>query len=170
MSLSRQQIKMKGIALAIICLTVLLDQASKSWLIDLLAENQLQPIEVTSFFRLVMVWNTGVSFGMFSNSGNSAHWLLIILPGLVALGLAIWMLRSNTWLEVLGLATVISGALGNLIDRVIRGAVADFFDFHVAGWHFWAFNVADCAISVGVAILLYDAFFGPTANRSEEKA
>ena len=79
--------------------------------------------------------------------------------------MTIWMLRSHKWLEVIGLAFVVSGALGNLIDRINRGAVADFFDFHVAGWHFWAFNVADCAISVGVMILLYDAFF--KASNSE---
>ena len=159
MSTKQQGYIMQLVALAIICSVVALDQLSKDWIIGLLENNVWRPIEVTSFFRLVMVWNTGVSFGMFGGDGNSTHWLLVLLPGLVVLGLVIWMVRSRHWIEVLGLAFVISGALGNLIDRINRGAVADFFDFHVAGWHFWAFNVADCAISVGIMILLYDAFF-----------
>ena len=160
----RQWLVMKGTALGLIVVIVALDQMSKDWLINLLAQNDFRPIEVTSFFNLVMVWNTGVSFGMFGGDGNGTHWSLILLPGLVALGLGIWMMRSRLWIEVLALAFVVAGALGNVIDRVNRGAVADFFDFHAAGWHFWAFNVADCAISIGVAILLYDAVFGKTAD------
>jgi len=152
------------VALATIVCLVALDMVTKDWAINLLAQNAFRPIEVTSFFNLVMVWNTGVSFGMFAGDGNSAHWLLVLLPGLVALGMAIWMFQSKQVLEIFGLAFVISGALGNLADRIGRGAVADFFDFHVAGWHFWAFNVADAAISIGVAILLYDAFFNASKS------
>jgi len=157
--------KYRLVALGIIVFAVALDQFSKSALIEVLADNGFRPLELTSFFRLVMVWNTGVSFGMFGSDGPNAHWALIALPGLVIIVLVVWMLRSRQLLEILGLAFVIAGAVGNLIDRVVRGAVADFFDFHVAGWHFWAFNVADCAISVGVMILLYDAFFSDTPDK-----
>jgi signal peptidase II len=152
------------VAVAIIVFLVILDQITKDWVTGLLAENAFRPVELTSFFNLVMVWNTGVSFGMFAGDGNSAHWLLVLLPGLVALALAVWMFRSVQSAEIFGLAFVIGGATGNLTDRIYRGAVADFFDFHVAGWHFWAFNVADAAISIGVAILLYDAFFNASKS------
>jgi len=167
MPLERPFPKKQVLALALICALVIVDQLSKDWIIGLLQDNAFQPIEITSFFRLVMVWNTGVSFGMFGGDGNSTHWLLVLLPGLVALGLAVWMFKAKGWPEILGLAFVIAGALGNLVDRINRGAVADFFDFHAAGWHFWAFNVADCAISVGVMILLYDAFTNASANETE---
>jgi signal peptidase II len=159
--LSRQHL----VAVAIIAAIITLDQISKDWAVNLLMDNAFRPIELTSFFNLVMVWNTGVSFGMFAGDGNSTHWLLVLLPGLVTLGLVVWMFRSDQAMEIYGLAFVISGAGGNLFDRINRGAVADFFDFHAAGWHFWAFNVADAAISIGVALLLYDAFFN--ASKSE---
>jgi signal peptidase II len=159
--LSRQHL----LAMAIIAVMITLDQISKDWAVNLLMDNAFRPIELTSFFNLVMVWNTGVSFGMFAGDGNSAHWLLVLLPGLVTLGLVVWMFRSDKATEIYGLAFVVSGASGNLLDRINRGAVADFFDFHAAGWHFWAFNIADAAISIGVAILLYDAFFN--ASKSE---
>ena len=166
MPLERPFPKKQVLALALICALVMLDQLSKDWIIGMLQQNAFQPIEITSFFRLVMVWNTGVSFGFFGGDGNSSHWLLVLLPGLVAMGLAFWMFKAKGWTEILGLAFVIAGALGNLVDRINRGAVADFFDFHAAGWHFWAFNVADCAISVGVMILLYDAFNNATEKET----
>ena len=102
--LSRQHL----VAMAIIAFTVALDQTSKDWAINLLMENAFRPIELTSFFNLVMVWNTGVSFGMFAGDGNSAHWLLVLLPALVTLGLVIWMFRSDIGMEIYGLAFVIS--------------------------------------------------------------
>lgn len=112
-------------------------------------------IEVTGFFNLVMVWNTGVSFGLFS--GIDARWLLIVVSLAIAVALAIWMWRAdNHWL-VLALALVIGGAIGNVIDRFWHGAVVDFLDFHLYGWHWPAFNIADSAICIGVGVLLLDS-------------
>ena len=154
------------VGLAIILVVVTLDQITKAWVLDLLEANAYRPIEITSFFNLVLVINTGVSFGMFNSGGNSSHWLLIVVPGLVTVWLTFWLVRTKTWILSLGLASVIAGAIGNIVDRIFRPGVIDFFDFHVAGWHFWAFNVADSAISIGVALILYDAFFGEQDDKA----
>jgi signal peptidase II len=146
---------------ALVALIVLaLDQASKWWLLHVYDIAARSPVEVTSFFNLVMTWNRGVSFGLLSGHGDMGRWVLAGFAVAVSVALAVWMLRAATLLISLALGLIIGGALGNAIDRVVYGAVADFFDFHLAGWHFWAFNVADSAISAGVALLLWDAFFG----------
>ncbi len=114
------------------------------------------PVEVLPFFNVVLVWNRGVSFGMFGSAGPL---LLALLAGAVAVVLTVWMLRSPRRFEALALGTVAGGAAGNILDRLTRGAVVDFLDFHIGGWHWYAFNLADSAITVGVAMLLFDAVF-----------
>ncbi len=114
------------------------------------------PIEVTAFFNLVMVWNTGVSFGMFADSVSWMPWVLIGVALVIAAGLSVWLWRCADRFIGLALGLVIGGAIGNVIDRARFGAVADFFDFHVAGLHWPAFNIADSAICIGVALLLWD--------------
>lgn len=114
------------------------------------------PIEVSSFFNLVMVWNYGVSFGMFSEPGSSTVWLLIGVAVLIVGILGYWLTKTTDRLLGIAFGLVIGGALGNVIDRLRFGAVADFFDFHVMGYHWPAFNIADSAICIGVAILLWD--------------
>ena len=146
-----------GLVIAAVCTA--LDQASKWWLMGVL-ERAGGPIELLPFFNLVMVWNPGVSFGMFQ-SGETGRWLLVLFSTLVCLGMAIWLWRQNKFWPGLALGAVIGGALGNIIDRIWRGAVADFFDFHMFGYHWPAFNVADSAITIGVAMLLYDSFRKP---------
>jgi signal peptidase II len=136
------------VALAIL----LVDQASKAIVLALLAE----PIRVTGFFNLVLVWNRGVSFGMLGGLGGSAPWLLIGLALAVAVALTIWLWRETRLLAGLALGLVIGGALGNAIDRVRFGAVVDFLDFHLSGYHWPAFNVADSAIVVGAGLLVLD--------------
>ena len=149
-----EPLRQKGLAMALVVLG--LDQLSKYWLLIWLAD-QGGWIKLTSFFNLVTVWNRGISFGMFQ-SGEIGRWLLVSFSSLVCLGLGIWLWRQNRTWPVFALAMVIGGALGNIIDRILRGAVADFFDFHVMGYHWPAFNFADSAITIGVAMLLYDSF------------
>lgn len=132
------------------------DRLSKEILVPLL--DGQDPIVVTGFFNLVMVWNRGVSFGLFQQGDDAGRYLLTGFAVVVGLLLLIWMLRSTTGLAVTGLALVAAGALGNAYDRMVYGAVADFLDFHLSGYHFWAFNVADSGITIGVALLLLDAF------------
>lgn len=148
--------------LALLVLTLVLDRITKEWLVGLL--DGQDPITVTSFFNLVMVWNRGVSFGLFQQGDDAGRYLLTGFAVIVGLVLIVWMLRSSTRLGVAGLALVAAGALGNAYDRVVFGAVADFLDFHFAGYHFWAFNVADSAITIGVGFLLLDAIRAPAED------
>ena len=111
---------------------------------------------VTSFFNLTMVWNEGISFGLMHTGGWGA---LTILSLVIASGFFVWMWRVETRLETLALALVIGGAVGNAFDRIRFGAVVDYLDFHAGQWHFPAFNVADSAISIGVALLLIQGLF-----------
>lgn len=110
-----------------------------------------------------MVWNRGVSFGMFATDAETTRWLLTALALAISAGLVWWLRRQTNGLAVLAIGLVIGGAVGNAIDRIRYGAVADFFDVHVAGWSWPAFNVADSAITVGVLLLLLDAFRAPKA-------
>ncbi|MGI9506383.1 MAG: signal peptidase II [Geminicoccaceae bacterium] len=122
------------------------------------AEN---PIRVTSFFDLVLVWNRGVSFGMFNNAGAYGPMILSGIAIAVVLGLLYWLRQAENRLTVMALGLVIGGALGNVIDRFRFGAVVDFLDFHIAGYHWPAFNVADAAICVGAVLLLLDGLLTP---------
>ncbi len=159
-------------ALTFSVVLILLDQVSKAWLIDVMAARDFVPLAMTPFFNLVMVWNPGVSFGLFGGDPAETRWILAAVNGVVSVFLFLWMRRAEGPWQRYALAAVIGGAIGNAIDRLHYGQVADFFDFHVAGWHWPAFNVADIAISCGVAILLLDSLFGRrdgARNGSHEK-
>jgi signal peptidase II len=120
-------------------------------------------VGVISNFNLTMVWNQGVSFGMFQ-SGNP--WPLIIVALIIAGVFSVWLVKSQNWFETIALSMVIGGALGNVIDRLHFGAVADFFDFYIGDWHYPAFNIADSLISIGVVLLIiYSFFFSNDKNK-----
>lgn len=154
--------------LIVAALILLLDQVSKLVLVDFMVARDGIPLNVTPFFDLVMVWNTGVSFGMFSGGPEETRLILFALNIIVAIALVFWLRKSVNWTERYGIALVIGGALGNAIDRIHYGAVADFFSLYVNTWHWPAFNVADIAISVGVGILLFDSLF--LSGKSDKKA
>ncbi|MBO21471.1 MAG: signal peptidase II [Rhodospirillaceae bacterium] len=116
-------------------------------------------ISVASFFNLVPVWNRGISFGLFGGTEMS-RWILVALALVIVVMLIIWLLRSGQAIVRFALLLVIGGALSNVIDRLIYGAVVDFIDIHAFGWHWPAFNIADMAIFFGTAMLLYDGLFG----------
>ena len=146
-----------GLALLVALPIVLLDQWSKALVTTYLQYGDRVPI--TSFFNLVVVYNKGAAFSFLSSAGGWQRWFFIVLT-VVVCGMMAWMIvkyRSETWFRW-GLMLVLGGAIGNLIDRVLLGHVVDFLDFHWGGWHFWAFNVADSAITVGAAILIADSF------------
>jgi signal peptidase II len=137
---------------------VLLDQLTK-WLVLADLMDPPRTIVVTGFFNFVLVWNRGVSFGMFN--ADSA-WGPILLSGLaliISVCLVVWLRRVASPLVATAIGLVLGGAIGNVIDRARFGAVADFLDFHAFGYHWPAFNVADSAITIGVALLLYDSLF-----------
>lgn len=118
-------------------------------------------IPVTSFFNLVMAWNRGVSFGLFNRASNFSIWFFPVVAALIVVGLAVWLYRSDRILIGTAIGLVIGGALGNLVDRLRFGAVADFLDFHIGAYHWPAFNLADSAITVGAAVLVLDSLFRP---------
>lgn len=124
-------------------------------------------IEVTNFFNWVMVWNEGVSFGLLSGNGNDLMpFILIGLSLVVSVVFLIWMIKSHSWLQGTAIALVIGGAIGNVIDRARFGAVIDFLDVHVAGYHWPAFNIADSCIVVGIFMLItYSLFLENTKDR-----
>ena len=145
--------------LAAIALVIAADQLSKWYILDVVGIAGRDPITVTSFFKLVMVWNYGISFGMFAMPNTIMPY---VLKG-IALGviLALWVIchREEQRFELYCYAVIIGGALGNVIDRVRFGAVADFFYLHVGQYGWPAFNIADAAIFCGVAGLLIRLFF-----------
>ncbi len=146
---------MLRLGLALAALVVAADQATKWWVKTALAARS-DWIEVTGFFNLVTVWNRGVSFGMLGG-GALPPWLLALFAGGIAVGLAIWLARVDTpWLGA-AIGLIIGGAIGNVIDRLALGAVFDFLDFHLGRHHWPAFNLADAAITIGVALLLIDS-------------
>ncbi len=146
---------MLRLGLAVALVTLVLDQLAK-WAALAGLDPGGPPLPVTPFFNLVLVWNRGVSFGMFNSGGAFAPWLLSGLALAVVVGLVVWLKRSDQLLTGLGLGLVIGGALGNMIDRIRFGAVVDFLDFHLAGYHWPAFNLADAGICVGAVLLLAD--------------
>ena len=145
-------------ALIFIAVLIGADQLLKQYMLSLVFEPP-RVIEVTGFFNLVPVWNRGVSFGMLGDSETS-RWILVGLAFVIVAILVVWLIRAGSAVVVFALVLVIGGALSNVIDRVIYGAVVDFIDIHGFGWHWPAFNIADMAIVVGTAMLLYDGLFG----------
>jgi signal peptidase II len=150
-----------GLGLAMAALVVALDQFSKWWILEVV----MQPphvVEVTPFCNFVLAWNQGVSFGMFAHAAVFMPFVLSAVALAIVVTMVAWLRTASRPLAAAALGLVIGGALGNVVDRLRFGAVADFIDAHWAGWHFWTFNVADSAISIGVALLVIDGLFsGP---------
>lgn len=151
-------------------LILVLDFLTKQWALARLTDQGF--IEVTGFFNLVLVWNRGVSFGMFQAGSEEGRWLLVGVALVVSAVLVIWLWRERRSLPRLAIWLILAGALGNVVDRVRYGAVVDFLDFHAFGYHWPAFNVADSAIVVGAVALVGDSLLGgrnalPVAGRQE---
>lgn len=158
--------KRTGLYIFIMIAVAALDQISKHWLMFGVGMIDGRAYELTSFFSLVMVWNQGVSFGMFATGSEASRWFLIAMSLTITAGLAVWFYRSQDNFIKTANSFIIGGAIGNVIDRLHFGAVADFFDFHVANSHWPAFNVADMSICLGVALLVYD---GIIRSKKQEK-
>jgi signal peptidase II len=157
-----------GIIAAIAVL--ILDQASKVWLLFVFDIAHRGAMRVTPFFDLVLAWNVGISFGWFQNDSQIAQISLMVVKAVAVIVLAIWMTRSRTSIATLALGLIIGGAVGNGIDRFAYGAVVDFALFHlqIGGntYNWYVFNLADVAIVAGVAALLYDSFLGVAAAKA----
>jgi signal peptidase II len=148
-----------GLAAAAIAL--ILDQGSKLLLLYGFGFAGLMPgdhVFSSPVFDLTMAWNSGISFSFLSMSGRAGA-LVLVAAALVVVGaLGVWLWRTTRLLLAVGLGLVIGGALGNnLVDRLVYGRVADFFDLHLGKWHFFVCNLADVAISLGVILIIVDA-------------
>ena len=157
-----------GLVAAIV--TLVLDQASKLWLLFVFDIGRRGAVKLTPFFDLVLAWNPGISFGWLQNDSPLAQIALLIVKAVAVIVLAIWMARSRTILATVALGLIIGGAIGNAIDRLAYGAVVDFALFHVRiggkDFNWYVFNLADVAIVAGVAALLYDSLVGVPAAKA----
>ena len=152
--------------------TLLIDQASKLWLLHVFHLGDRYPprVPITPFFDLELAWNIGISFGWLQNDSQIVQFGLMAVKALAVVALAIWMARSRTLLAIVALGLIIGGAIGNAIDRIAYGAVVDFALFHIDiggnTYDWYVFNLADTAIVAGVFALLYDSFFGAPAAKA----
>jgi len=157
------------LGLATAATTTLLDQALKLWLLFVFDLQGRGLVRLTPFLDLVLVWNRGISYGLFQQDGPLGRWVLLALTLAAVALLWTWLVRSSSWLMVLALGLIIGGALGNAIDRVAYGAVADFVLLHLTtssfSFKWYVFNLADAAIVAGVAGLLYDSLAGRRAAK-----
>ena len=143
--------------LLIFLLFIFFDYVSKLWAIENLFM-QYRSIELTSFLSMTPVWNSGISFGFFQDSGELGRYGFTGF----AFGVSIWLIYSSIKLprySSLGFILIASGAIGNAIDRILYGKVVDFIDFHIEDLHWPAFNLADTIIFIGAVIFLYNQFF-----------
>ena len=138
-------------------LVLALDQASKAWLLYGLRLHDFERVAVTPFLSIELLWNTGVSFSLFPQGTAAGRWILLGLTVAATLLLGGWLWRVASRLAAAGLGAIVGGAIGNGYDRFVHGAVVDFVDFHVAGFQWYVFNVADTAITLGVIALLADS-------------
>ena len=149
---------------------LVLDQASKLWLLNVLDIGRRGAIRVAPFFDLVLAWNTGISYGWLQDGGPFGQVALTLFKAAAIILLAVWMARSTTRVATVALGLIIGGAIGNAIDRFAYGAVVDFALFHLRigdqTYSWYVFNLADAAIVAGVAALLYDSFLGSPAAKA----
>jgi signal peptidase II len=140
-----------------------LDQAVKLWLLYGFDLPNRGRVPLLPTIDLVLAWNTGISYGLFQQTGPLGQWALFALKAVAVLLLCLWLARTGSRLAGLALGLIIGGAIGNAIDRVVHGAVMDFVLFHIsaATWTFqwYVFNLADAAIVAGVIGLLYQSLF-----------
>ena len=151
-----------AVALAVAAFALVSDQASKLYLMNVVRIGDIPPIRLTPWFEIVMAWNPGISYGLFAQDSQTGQYALAGFMLTAALGLWLWAAGAVNRLVATSLALIAGGAVGNAIDRIVHGAVADFFHFFIEGLRFnwYIFNIPDVWIVAGVAGLLYDSFFG----------
>lgn len=155
-------VSMVGMALAV--LTYAVDQLHKWYMLNPFAITARQPVNVLPGFDLVMVWNYGISYGWFASHSQFVRWTLIVLSLAVSVVLVMWLARQVRPLLAAAIGLVLGGALANATDRMVHGAVADFFHIYAGSFSWYVFNLADVAIVAGVAVLMYDSLLGSDAT------
>ncbi len=155
--------------LALAAVIVVLDQITKYVVVQNFVLHE--SLRVTSFFNLVRVHNAGASFSMLADAGGWQRWFFIAIAVAASIWV-VWLMARHTQQKLfcLALTLILGGAVGNLIDRVLFGAVVDFLQFHYGGWYFPAFNVADSSITCGAVLLILDGFRGERNVPVESKS
>jgi signal peptidase II len=150
-------------------LVVVLDQLSKYWMVTNFAEYEV--LRVWPVFNLTLVYNTGAAFSFLSDAGGWQRWFFVTIGVLVSAAMVVWLSRLDVRerLTAYGLALVVGGAIGNLIDRIVLGKVVDFLQWHWQDWYWPSFNLADSAITLGVVLLLIDGLF-PGRSTEEQNS
>ena len=147
------------LGLSIALVTLVADQVHKWWMLDIYRIQDRGRVTITPFLDLVFVLNQGISYGLFAQQGDLGQWVLAGFATLAAIALACWLAAgTGGWIWTISVGLLIGGAIGNGIDRVRLGGVADFFSMHAFGFYWYVFNIADVAIVAGVIGLLYDSF------------
>jgi len=158
-----------GFGLTVALIVALLDQALKLWLLFVFRLADKGAVAVAPFVDLVLTWNSGISYGWFQQEGPFGQWALLALKAIAVLLLWIWLARAATRPTAIALGLIIGGAIGNAVDRLAYGAVADFVLLHAetSTWRFnwYVFNLADVAIVAGVGVLLYESLWGDHAPK-----
>jgi signal peptidase II len=150
-----------ALALKIAAVTFVVDQAHKWWMLLIYRIEEKGRVTITSFFDLVFVKNTGISYSMLDQSSYDWQLVLALFSVVASAALWAWLAGAGTGrVMAWALGLIIGGALGNGLDRVLIGGVADFFSLHAYGFYWYVFNIADVAIVAGVVLLLYDSFVG----------
>jgi len=148
--------KISSIGVYTMAFVGIVDQLSKWAVLDKLGDVH-NTIVLTPFLNIVLVWNKGITFGMLSSSSSTyTPYILTSLAVIIMFMLGRWLLRTESYAAALALGAVMGGATGNIIDRLRYGKVVDFIDFHYNNYHWYAFNVADAAIVMGVTLLMLD--------------
>lgn len=153
--------------LALAVAVIILDQASK-YTAEYLLHYQI-PVPVLPSLNWFLSYNPGAAFSFLSDAGGWQRWFFTIMALVVSTGIAIWLSRlsDNSRWEALSLSLILGGAMGNVIDRMVLGHVIDFIQVYYDRWYFPTFNLADSAISVGVAVLIIDSLF---LQKNKDKA
>jgi signal peptidase II len=156
-----------GLAAAILALAA--DQAHKYWMIETYRIAERGRVEITPFLDLVMIWNRGISYGLLQQDSLRGRLLLMVFSVTAVTVLYLWMSNAASRLVAVSLGLIVGGALGNIADRIMHGAVADFFSFHYAGYYWYVFNVADVAITAGVIGLILDWLITPSPSQDSHR-
>ena len=149
-------------------LVVVLDQLSKYWVMTSFEEYEV--LRVWPVFNLTLVYNTGAAFSFLSDAGGWQRWFFVTIGVLVSAAMVVWLSRLDVRerLTAYGLALVVGGAIGNLIDRILLGKVVDFLQWHWQNWYWPSFNLADSAITLGVVLLLIDGLFSDGSVKEQK--
>lgn len=159
---------LRGLGAAVALAALLVDQGSKQWLLRSYDIAARQPVRLAPMLDLVLAWNKGISYSLFTTDSRYGPWVLLAVTLAATALLIVWLWRSATPVTAVALGLLIGGALGNAVDRFLYGAVVDFVYFHVGSFSWYIFNAADCAIVAGVALLLLESTRRPLETHASK--